>query len=239
MKDKKRRILMVVSNSTTSTNTGWPVGFWSAELTHAYKLFIDNGYEVTIASPKGGKVEIDALSDPRDSSGYSKNDTISLEFLEDVDFVSLLHNTKKVSDFSSDDFDAIVVVGGQGPMFTFKGETGLQNTFLEFYKKGKISAALCHGTSLLLYLKDKDGKPLIQGKKMTGFTDEEEDFADKAVGKKVMPFRIEDEAKKLGAEFQKANAFEPFAIKDGNLITGQQQHSGTEVAKLVIDSLGK
>jgi putative intracellular protease/amidase len=74
---------------------------------------------------------------------------------------------------------------------------------------------------------------------MTGFTDEEEDFADKTVGKKVMPFRIEDEAKKLGAEFQKANAFEPFAIKDGNLITGQQQHSGAEVAKLVIDSLGK
>lgn len=239
MEDKKRRILMVVSNPTTSTTTGWPVGFWSAELTHAYKLFIDNGFEVTIASPKGGKVEIDALSDPRDSNGYSKNDTISLEFLEDGDFMSLLHNTKKVSDFSVDDFDAIVVVGGQGPMFTFNGETGLQNTFLEFYKKGKISAALCHGTSLLLYLKDKDGKPLIQGKKMTGFTDEEEDFADKTVGKKVMPFRIEDEAKKLGAEFQKANAFEPFAIKDGNLITGQQQHSGAEVAKLVIDSLGK
>jgi putative intracellular protease/amidase len=239
MEDKKRRILMVVSNSTTSTTTGWPVGFWSAELTHAYKLFIDNGYEVTISSPKGGKVEVDALSDPRDSSGYSKNDTISLEFLEDGGFTNLLHNTKKVSDFSSDEFDAIVVVGGQGPMFTFKGETGLQNTFLEFYKKGKISAALCHGTSLLLYLKGKDGKPLIQGKKMTGFTDEEEDFADKAVGKKVMPFRIEDEAKKLGAKFQKANAFEPFAIKDGNLITGQQQHSGAEVAKLVIDSLAK
>jgi putative intracellular protease/amidase len=239
MEDKKRRILMVVSNPTTSTTTGWPVGFWSAELTHAYKLFIDNGFEVTIASPKGGMVEIDALSDPRDSSGYSKNDTISLEFLEDGDFMSLLHNTKKVSDFSSDEFDAIVVVGGQGPMFTFKGETGLQNTFLEFHKKGKISAALCHGTSLLLYLKDKDGKPLIQGKKMTGFTDEEEDFADRVVGKKVMPFRIEDEARKLGADFKKGNAFEAFAIRDGNLITGQQQHSGAEVAKLVIEALGK
>jgi putative intracellular protease/amidase len=239
MEDKKKRILMVVSNPTFSSTTGWPVGFWAAELTHAYKLLIDNGYEVTIASPKGGKVEIDAISDPRDSSGYSKDDTISLKYLDDRNFMSLLHNTKKVSDFSSDDFDAIVVVGGQGPMFTFNGETGLQNAFLEFYNKGKVSAALCHGTSLLLYLKDKDGKPLIQGKKMTGFTNEEEDFADKAIGKKVMPFRIEDEAKKLGAEFQKANAFEPFAIKDGNLITGQQQHSGAEVAKLVIDSLVK
>jgi putative intracellular protease/amidase len=239
MEIKKRRILMVVSNPAISNTTGWPVGFWAAELMHAYKLFIENGYDVTISSPEGGRTKIDALSDPRDSSGYSKDDTISLRYLNDRNFVSLLDNTNKVSDLSSDDFDAIVVVGGQGPMFTFREETGLQNTFLEFYNKGKVSAALCHGTSLLLYLKDNDGKPLIEGKKITGFTDEEEDFTDKTVGKKVMPFRIEDEAKKLGAEFQKAAAFEPFAIKDGNLITGQQQHSGAEVAKLVIDSLGK
>ena len=236
---KKKRVLMMVSNPAISTTTGWPVGFWAGELTHAYKLFTENGYDVTIASPKGGRVEVDALSDPRDPSGYSKDDAISLRYLNDKNFMSLLDNTSKVSDLSSNDFDAIVVVGGQGPMFTFRDETGLQNAFLEFYNKGKVSAALCHGTSLLLYLKDNDRKPLIEGKKITGFTDEEEDFADKTVGKKVMPFRIEDEAKKLGAVFQKAVAFEPFAIKEGNLITGQQQHSGAEVAKLVIDSLGK
>jgi putative intracellular protease/amidase len=196
-------------------------------------------YDITIPCRKGGKVEVDALSDPRDSIGYSKDDTISLKFLQDKSFMNLLENTKKVSDFSSGDFDPIVVVGGQGPMFTFKQQTDLQNKFLEFYNKRKVSAALCHGTSLLLYLKDKDGNPLIQGKNMTGFTDEEEDFSDKYVGKKEMPFRIEDEAKKLGAEFKKTNAFEPFAMKDGNLITGQQQHSGAEVTKLVIDSLDK
>ena len=237
--DEKTRILMVVSNPTISTTTGWPVGFWAAELTHAYKLFTEKGYDVTIASPKGGRVEIDSLSDPRDSSGYSKEDVISLQFLQDKEFEASLENTKKVSDLAADDFDAIVVVGGQGPMFTFKTEAGLHNTFLEFYTKGKISAALCHGTSLLLYLKNKDNKPIIQGRKMTGFTNEEEDFADRVVGKKVMPFRIEDEARKLGADFKKANAFEAFAIRDGNLITGQQQHSGAEVAKLVIDALGK
>ena len=230
---------MVVSNPAVSTTTGWPVGFWASELTHTYKLFTDNGYDITIASPKGEKVVVDALSDPRDSSSYSKDDTISLKFLQDKSFMNLLENTKKVSDFSSVDLDAIFVVGGQGPMSTFKQETDLQNKFLEFYNKGKVSAALGHGTSLLLYLKDKDGNPLIQGKNMTGFTDEEEDFSDKYVGKKAMPFRIEDEAKKLGAEFKKTNAFEPFAIKDGNLITGQQQHSVAEVARLVIDSLGK
>ena len=221
----KKKVLMVVSNPAVSTTTGWPVGFWAAELTHAYKLFTDNGYDITIASPKGGKVEVDALSDSRDSSGYSKDDTISLKFLQDKSFMNLLENTKKVIDFSSGDFDAIVVVVGQGPMFTFKQQTDLQNKFLEFYNKGKIYAASCHETSLQLYLEDKDGNPLIQGKNMTGFTDKDEDFSDKYVGKKAMPFRIEDEAKKPGAEFKKTNAFEPFAIKDGNLITGQQEHS--------------
>jgi putative intracellular protease/amidase len=239
MEGKKTRIMMVVSSPTISTTTGWSVGFWAAELIHAYKLFIEKGYDVTIASPKGGKVEVDSLSDPRDPSGYSKEDVISLQFLQDKEFNSLLENTKKVSDLAVNDFDAIVVVGGQGPMFTFKAETGLQDTFLEFYNKGKISAALCHGTSLLLYLKNKDNKPIIQGRKMTGFTNEEEDFADRVVGKKVMPFRIEDEAKKLGADFKKGNVFEAFATRDGNLITGQQQHSGAEVAKLVIEALGQ
>ena len=239
MEGKKTSILMVASNPTTSTTTGWPVGFWAAELTHAYKLFTEKGYDVTIASPKGGKVEVDSLSDPRDSSGYSKEDLISLQFLQDKKFNALLENTRKVSDLTANDFDAIVVVGGQGPMFTFKTETGLQETFLEFYNKGKISAALCHGTSLLLFLKDNDNKPIIQGRKMTGFTNEEEDFADRVIGKRVMPFRIEDEARKLGADFKKGNAFGAFAIRDGNIITGQQQNSGAEVAKLVIEALGK
>jgi putative intracellular protease/amidase len=167
MEGRKSKILMVVSNPALSSTTGWPVGFWAAELTHAYKLFLENGYDVTIASPKGGRVEIDVLSDPRDSSGYSKDDAISLGYLNDRNFMSLLENTSKVSDLLSNDFDAIIVVGGQGPMFTFRDETGLQNAFLDFYNKGKVSAALCHGTSLLLYLKDMDGKPLIEGKNIT------------------------------------------------------------------------
>src|SRR5215218_6368786 len=116
MENEKTRILMVVSNPTTSTNTGWTVGFWAAELTHAYKLFTERGYDVTIASPKGARVEIDSLSDPSDSSGYSKEDLISLQFLQQKKFNALLENTKKVSDLTANDFDAIVVVGGQGPM---------------------------------------------------------------------------------------------------------------------------
>ena len=133
-----------------STTTGWPVGFWASELTHAYEKFQEQDFDVTIASPLGGKVVIDSLSDPRDQSGYSKDDKISLRYLQDANFVKLLENTQKVSELSSNDYDAIVVVGGQGPMFTFKDAIGLQDKFLKFYNQRKISAALCHGTSLLL-----------------------------------------------------------------------------------------
>jgi len=212
--------------------------------------------EPLIKLEAGGKAPILSYNVP-ESTAYFGNNMIELESTEDY-FKPSVKKKSETSRTSAKDLEpstlrnavvegikgnfdeiVVVVVGGQGPMFTFKQETDLQNKFLEFYNKGKISAALCHGTSLLLYLKDKDGNSLIQGKNMTGFTDEEEDFSDKYVGKKAMPFQIEDEAKKLGAEFKKTTAFEPFAIKDGNLITGQQQHSGAEVAKLVIDSLGK
>jgi putative intracellular protease/amidase len=237
MSSTKKRILMVVANPSVSTTTGWPVGFWASELTHAYHAFLQKGYEVVVASPDGGKVELDAYSDPRDASGYSKDDTLSLAYLAKPDFMALLANTASVGTLNAADFDAIVVAGGQSPMFTFKGAVSLQQLFTQFHRSGKVSAALCHGVSLLLYLSDDQGAPFVEGKRMTGFANSEEDFADKAVGQKLMPFRIEDEARKLGAEFVAAPAFQPHALRDGNLITGQQQHSGAETARLVIEAL--
>ncbi len=232
-----RSILMVVANPSVATTTGWPVGFWAAELIHPYDVFTRKGYEVTIASPTGGKVEMDAYSDPRDASGYSKDDALSLQYLNNPGFVTLLENTPSVASLKADDFETIVVVGGQSPMFTFKDAVALQRLFLDFYNNGKVSAALCHGTSLLLYLKEANGDPFVKGKTITGFANSEEDFADKAVGQKLMPFRIEDEARKLGATFLAAPAFQPHAVRDGRLITGQQQHSGGEVAKLMLEAL--
>ena len=233
----KRKILMVVANPAVSTTTGWPVGFWASELIHPYDAFIHQGHEVVIASPNGGKVELDAYSDPRDASGYSKDDALSAEYLKRQEFVGLLEKTARVSDLRSTDFDAIVVAGGQSPMFTFRDAIGLQTLFMDFFRSGKTSAALCHGTSLLLYLKNSNGTPFVKGRKMTGFANSEEDYADKAVGQKLMPFRIEDEANKMGAHFTTKPAFQPYAVRDGNLITGQQQHSGGEVANLVISEL--
>lgn len=235
---KARRVALIVANPSVSTTLGWPVGFWAAELTHAFHEFRLHGYEVTIASPAGGKVEFDALSDPRDASGYSSEDILSMGFIHTPALMALLENTPSISTIKPADFDAIVVAGGQSPMFTFPGATELHRLIARFYEAEKVTAALCHGTCALLYVKTSDGQPLIAGKTMTGFANSEEDYADQVVGQKVMPFRIEDEAKKLGANFITGGAFKAFAVRDGRLITGQQQYSGAATARLVIEALG-
>lgn len=235
----KGKILIVVANPAKSTTTGWPVGFWGAEFTHPYLEFTEAGYSVEVASPKGGKVELDGYSDPRDQSGYSKHDLITMGFINSPDLVKMWENTMPITQVKLDDYKALIIAGGQSPMFTFRNNTELQKLFMDFYNTGKPTAALCHGTALLLDLKDKNGKPFIKGRKITGFANSEEDFADKVVGQKVMPFRIEDEANKLGAKFIAKPAFTPFAIQDKNLITGQQQNSGRAVAQLVLKNLAK
>lgn len=233
----KEKVLIVVANPTKSTTTGWPVGFWGAEMTHPYFELTEAGFAVDLASPLGGKVEMDAYSDPRDPSGYSKHDLITLGFIHNTELIKMWENTLPLSQVKVSDYAALIVAGGQSPMFTFRNNPELQKLFLDFYYSGKPTAALCHGTALLLDLKDKKGKAFIKGKKITGFANSEEDFADQVVGKKVMPFRIEDEAKKLGAQFMTKPAFTSFAVQDGNLITGQQQNSGRAVAQLLIKAL--
>ncbi|MBI5688803.1 MAG: type 1 glutamine amidotransferase domain-containing protein [Verrucomicrobia bacterium] len=232
-----RHFLIVVANPAVSTTLGWPVGFWASELIHPYDTFLRAGHRVTIASPRGGRVELDAYSDPRDASGYSKEDKLSLDYLNRPSFVDLLENTPALGSLRLTDYDAILVAGGQSPMFTFRGNTALLEAFRAFLDSGKPAAALCHGTCLLLDLTNADGTPFVRGRRMTGFANREEDFADAAVGQKVMPFRIEDEARRLGADFVAGPAFHPHAIRDGNLITGQQQHSGEATAKLVLAAL--
>lgn len=232
-----RRVLMVVANPSVSTTLGHSVGFWASELTHPFLEFREAGCEVTIASPRGGKVEFDAWSDPRDGSGYSRGDLISLGFIHTPELMALLEDTPSLEEVEASNFDALVVCGGQSPMFTFGDELRLHALLREFHGAGKPTAALCHGVSALLYLRDDDGRPLIAKRTITGFANSEEDAADAYVGQKVMPFRIEDEARRLGANFVVAEAFRPHAVRDGNLITGQQQNSGRRTAELVIEAL--
>lgn len=245
--NKKKRVAIVIANAAVSTTTGWEVGFWWSELTHPFYEFTEKGYEVEIFSPDGGKCTADSMSDPRDASGYSATDLISMGFINTPSLVSLVENTKKVSEIEVDKFDAIVVAGGQSPMFTFETATDLHQKFVEFYEKGKIASALCHGVAILKYTKLSNGEFLAKGKTVTGFANVEEDFADEAVwnygmlerGKNIMPWRIEDEMKAIGANYVHAGMWRGFAIRDGNLITGQQNFSGGETAKLIIAALGE
>jgi putative intracellular protease/amidase len=229
---------MVVANPSVSTTLGWPVGFWASEFVHPWAAFTEVGYIVTLASPQGGRVELDALSDPRDPSGYSAHDLLSLGFLATPKLAAMLEATVPLSGCRAEDYDAIVVCGGQSPMFTFPAATALHQLLGRFHESGKVTAALCHGVAALLHVRQADGAPLVQGRTITGFANSEEDVADQYVGQTVMPFRIEDEARKLGANFISGPAFKPFAFRDGLLITGQQQNSGAEVARLTIGALG-
>lgn len=241
-----KRVAIVISNPSVSTTTGWPAGFWWSELSHPYFAFVEKGYEVEIFSPDGGKCVADAMSDPRDASGYSESDLISMGFIATKKLMSLVEGTKKVEDIELAKFDAIVVVGGQGPMFTFERAHGLHHKFVEFYEAGKLACALCHGVAVLRYAKLGNGQYLAKGKTVTGFANVEEDFADNAVwnmgalprDKHVTPWRIEDVLKEIGANYIQSGPWRGFAVRDGNLVTGQQNFSAGETATLIVEALG-
>lgn len=243
----RKRIAMVIANPAVSTTTGWPVGFWWSELTHPYHVFTEAGYEVEVFSPSGGKCEADGMSDPADASGYSRTDLISRGFMHTPELRALVDGTRPVADIDVARFDAIVVAGGQAPMFTFAASTDLHAKFAAFHAAGKVAAALCHGVAILAYAKDGNGEYIAKGKTVTGFANCEEDFADNAVwnfgllprDKHVMPWRIEDRMKEIGANFVQAGLWRGFAVRDGNLITGQQNFSGEETARLVVEALGR
>ncbi len=244
---QRKRVAIVLSNPAVSNTTGWPVGFWWSELTHPYYEFTEGGYEVEVFSPDGGKCEADAMSDPRDPTGYSASDLISLGFIHTPKLMALVEKTRRVSEIDVARFDAIIVAGGQAPMMTMEKAVDLHKTFVAFHEAGKLACALCHGVAILRYARLSSGEYLAKGKTVTGFANVEEDFADNAVwsmnllprGKHVMPWRIEDELRKIGANYIQAGLWRGFAVRDGNLITGQQNFSGSETARLVIQALGE
>lgn len=235
---KPKQIAIVASNPSVSKQTGWPIGFWWSELTHPYWEFVEHGYKVDIYSPDGGKLQADNWSDPRDESKYSADDLISLGFICSPQHAKLIDDSKPISELKPTDYDAILFVGGQAPMYTYYSDERVHQLVGQFHQAGRVTAVLCHATCLLLKAK-VDGKLLVDGKTWTGFANSEERYADEFVGKRIQPFWIEEEAKKLnGTNFIVSGRFKAHAVRDGHLITGQQQYSGTAVARLVIDALG-
>ncbi len=234
------KILMIASNPSVSKQTGWPIGVWYAELTHPYWIFTEHGYTVDIASLDGGEIKFDGFSDPEDASKYAAFDYISLGFKKDESKMALTKNTLKLAAVNAGDYKAIFVCGGQGPMYTMYKNPEIEKFFVDFYLTGKPAAAICHGTCILLNAKLPNGKLLVEGKKWTGFASNEEQYADNYVGMKIQPFRIEDEARKIqNTRFTVAPMFDAYAVRDGNLITGQQQNSGAMAANLVVKEIDR
>lgn len=235
-----KRVLFIVANPSVSPVTGWPIGFWWAELVHPYWAFHEAGYQITIASPKGGALSADSFSDPQDASGYSVHDILSLGFKLSPSHAGLIADTPAIGDLDPTAFDALFVVGGQAPMITMIDDAALHGFVARAYEAGKIIAVVCHGTCILLKTRLSSGDLLVKGKTWTGFANAEEAYADSFVGRRIQPFWIEDEAKAIAdTNFITQSAFARFATRDGRLITGQQQNSGPAAAALVIEALGK
>lgn len=238
--DAAKRVLLLLSNRATSEQTGWPVGFWWEELTDPYLAFTKAGYHVDISSPDGGKLFGDAYGDPRDGSGYAAADFVSMGFIHTPALMAQVDASLSLAEVDHGSYDAVLLAGGQGPMYTFFNDQRVLDLVGRFYDSGRITAVICHATAVLLKATTSDGTLVVDGKTWTGFANSEEDVADAAAGTTIQPFRIQDRASALtGTNFIVGPAFSPHAVRDGNLITGQQQHSGGAAAALVIAALGQ
>jgi putative intracellular protease/amidase len=183
-----RRVLIVASDPAVSEHTGWDIGFWWEELTHSYWEFTKAGYQVVIASPNGGSLKADPLSDPRDERRLEADDLISLGFINSPEHAALLQNVPAISELDMSDFDAVFLVGGEGPMYTFVDNQRVYALVRAFYEAGKITAVICHATCVLLRTTLSNGDLLVKGKTWTGFANSEEDYSDSFVGMKLQPF---------------------------------------------------
>ncbi|QIH34607.1 type 1 glutamine amidotransferase domain-containing protein [Sphingobacterium sp. DR205] len=234
----KKKILCLVSN--TASLHGMEVGFFAEEMTRPFYDFIIAGYDVDVASPNGGAVKFDGHSNPENPAGAYPNDLISIGFVHHKEFGKWMQNTKPISEINVNDYDAVCVAGGGAPLITFKYDAKLHKLIADFYEAGKITCLICHGTSLLLWTRLSDGALLADGKTWTGFADSEEAMINQMFGMTVNEYTIETEARKNpNTTFEVAGALEPFAVRDGRLITAQQQHSSYLASQLVIEALSE
>lgn len=215
------KILLVLTSHDILGNTGRPTGFWLEEFTAPYYVFHDAGDKVTVASPKGGQPPID----PKSDEPGNQTDTMA-RFKGDVATQAVLAGTLKLSAMKASDFDAVFYSGGHGPMWDLAEDPVSIALIESFYNASKPVAAVCHAPGVLRHVKYQ-GEPLVKGKRVTGFTNTEEE----EVGlTKVVPFLVEDELKRLGGRYEKLGNWQPFAITDGRLVTGQNPPSSTTTA---------
>ena len=226
------KILIVVTSVAMYDSGNLQTGLWLSELTHIYHLAKEQGYDITIASTKGGNTPIDP-----ESLKPLVLDKVTQGYWADSSFRDLLKHTKSLSEVSEHQFDCVYLAGGHGTMYDFPNDTILQTIISQHYEKNKIVAAVCHGVGGLVNVKLSNGEYLIKDKTITGFTWFEESLARR---KKEVPFNLEKSLKERGSDYKKALI--PMTSKvlvDGNLITGQNPFSSKEIAKVVIQQLTK
>lgn len=227
-----KRILNVVTNVGHYDDSSHPTGLWLSELTHAWDVFEEHGFDQTIVSPAGGPSPLE----PR-SLKFPNYDKTAKAWRADPARMALLENTASPAQINSADFDAIFFTGGHAVMYDFPDNEGLQRITREIFERGGIVSSVCHGYCGLLNTRLSDGSYLVAGRKMTGFAWQEEVLARV---NKLVPYNAEEEVKQRGAKYQKAKLpFVSYTVVDGNLVTGQNPGSAKETAKKVVAALSR
>lgn len=229
MENQHLNVLFVLTSHDELGNTGLKTGFWVEEFAAPYYALADAGVQISIASPKGGQPPIDPKSALPDFQTDATRRFDADQALQDKLAHSLpLHTLKQ------QDYDAIFYPGGHGPLWDLTNDQTSISLIEDFWNNGKPVAAVCHAPGALRFVKDSDGKPLVQGKKVTGFSNTEEAAVELT---EVVPFLVEDELKNLGADYSKGADWSSYVLQDGKLITGQNPASSEETAKALLTLL--
>ena len=224
-------VLFVLTSHDKLGNTGKKTGFWIEEFASPYYYLADKGVEVTLASPAGGQPPIDPSSDKPENQTEA-----TIRFKADKALQEKLSRTVPLADVSAQDFDAVFYPGGHGPLWDLAESKDSAALIERFYGMEKPVAFVCHAPGALKNVKNTDGEPLVKGKKVTGFTNTEEELVKLT---DVVPFLVENMLKENGGIYSKAGDFEPYALEDGLLITGQNPASSEKVAEMLLNKLKK
>ncbi|WP_299004128.1 type 1 glutamine amidotransferase domain-containing protein [uncultured Caulobacter sp.] len=223
------KILMVLTSHDQLGDTGKKTGFWLEEFAAPYYAFKDSGAEIVLASPAGGQPPLDPKSDLPDFQTE-----LTHRFKADPEAQKALANTVKLETVKAADFDTVFYPGGHGPLWDLAESPASIQLIETFERAGKPIGFVCHAPGVLRHVKAADGSPLVKGRKVTGFTNSEEAAVELT---DVVPFLVEDEFKKLGANYEKGADWGPFVVVDGKLVTGQNPASSEDAAKALLDQL--
>lgn len=228
-KEQKTKVLFVLTSHDKLGDTGEATGSWIEEFATPYYFFLDKGIDVVIATPKGGLAPIDPKStDPSFQTPATKR------FYADKNAQKALSTTVKITTVKQKNFKAVFYPGGHGPMWDLATDKNSIKLIQSFYNNNKPIAFVCHAPAALVNVKDKDGKYLIAGKKVTGFSNTEEEAVKLT---KVVPFLLEDKLKENGANYSKGADWSSYVVEDGLLLSGQNPQSSEEVAAKILSKI--